>query len=261
MPSQYFMSRLPFATCTLSVLVFLCTSNPCDASIIRYNISGIGGDTCIATLDQDDSASTLSASEVYDNARAAGSEVPGGFRLGGTLRSGNTELADDLSLSGYEGGTLNTMGFSFVNYSTTGRLQQFRTRLRWYQPDTLEILGELLLNIRLTGGLGPNARAYGLFPPDFLTPFNITIQDRVLWSLLHFEPIGIDAADLGQIYGGPTNTGSSSRFLRDLTNNQTLDLGENQNLMLSLSANPIPAPATLPFIAASGIFALRRRRS
>ncbi|MBU6411834.1 MAG: hypothetical protein KGS45_00025 [Planctomycetes bacterium] len=93
---------------------------------------------------------------------------------------------------------------------------------------------------------------------DFL---NLELPASVLYSKRFSNPANFNVEDFGVLVGGPHNAGSSSRYVRDMTTGDLIDLGsENSNFALGVRVNAVPAPGVAAVATLGLIGALRRRR-
>jgi hypothetical protein len=212
----------------------------------------------VATLIDGPSLGFASVTEVYDNARddfAGGRTV-----LFGRTRTGAREVGDDLSLSAYSGTTLDSTITTIVNFSEDSELRRVRRTLRWYERSDSRLLGEVSAIVQFIVPLPPRTGGVLYDAEGLWDDFNILLQSDIYFTLQYTDPLGINVEDLGQRYGGPINTGSSSRFIRDFTLGQDIDLGDDQtNLGMAIRVNPIPGPGSIMLLATLPML-LRRRR-
>jgi hypothetical protein len=201
------------------------------------------------------------AIEGYDNFRSFISFPPGMTILDQRIRTGGREIGDDVNLIGYDGGSLNRCGTTLVNLSTENLLTRFQLTMRWYRQGDLQLLSSYTFVAGIAGGLPPNTGGLFFQRADFLTPLGITVEPNVYFTVQYSNIVGVSIDDIGQLYGGPINTGSSSRFIRDFTTGQMIDLGsDQQNLGLKIDFNPIPSPGPAALIALAAIIGTCRRR-
>jgi hypothetical protein len=197
--------------------------------------------------------------EVYDNARD--DFVGGRTVLNRRARTGGREVGDDLNLSSYSGTTLDSTIHTIVNFSQDAELRRIRSTFRWYDRADSRLLGEVSFPAQFAVPLPPETGTIIYAAEGFWDSFNITLADQIYFTLQYSEPVGIDIEDIGQLYGGPINTGSSSRFIRDFTLGQDIDLGDDQtNLGMAIRVNPVPAPATALAVMTICPWLARRRR-
>jgi hypothetical protein len=179
--------------------------------------------------------------------------------LDGTLRIGGDEIGDDLDLVRYEDGRIGTAGWSLANLSTTETIRGYFFTLRWYNRDTNQLLGAV------DGSFGNPSFPIGPGQSHVLGADlgfrNIPIAPRMSMTFQVTEVIGGTLNDVGVLTGGPNTAGSSSRFVRNFTTGQMIDLGSsNRNLGFLIYVRPIPTPSALGIFGLATVFAARRRR-
>ncbi|MDX2146909.1 MAG: hypothetical protein SFZ23_05255 [Planctomycetota bacterium] len=187
--------------------------------------------------------------------------LPGRTVLNSVLRVGRDEIGDDLNLTNYQDGFIDGMGWTIANLSTTNQITSYRERLTWIDRDTSQILGSVTYGGEpLREPIPPGARFRVDIPSSSV---RVPVRPRMYFTIQYFDVVGASVDDIGLLYGGPTTVGSSSRFIRNFTTGQDIDLGgSNQNLGFYIRVRPIPAPG----VCAAGLFAFgalatRRRRS
>ncbi|MDX2146234.1 MAG: hypothetical protein SFZ23_01830 [Planctomycetota bacterium] len=178
------------------------------------------------------------------------------------VRTGRQVFGDDLNLVGPfgPGYIIDSAGFSLANYSRTGSISALVARFRWIDRDTQTQVGQLDLNLQLVP-IGPGQRDRVRGDIGTLRFLNIPVRPRMYYTTEFLSVTGIDIADIGISYGGPIGVGSSSRFIRNFTTGQDIDLGsENQNLGYLIRTYPLPAPGSVLVLPSLALFASRRRR-
>jgi hypothetical protein len=201
------------------------------------------------------------AIEGYDNFRGSWAFPPGATNLNGRLRTGGNEVGDDIRMSVPGRGLIDRVGTTMNNFSVDGTVERFRRTWRWYNATDFTLQGELSFLVTIAGGLPPLTGGIFNQPRGFLAEFGIQVEQNVYFTVQYSEVVGVSINDIGQLYGGPINTGSSSRFIRDFTTGQMIDLGsDQQNLGLKIDFNPIPSPGAGGLLVVAGIWGLRRRR-
>jgi hypothetical protein len=194
----------------------------------------------------------------YDNYR---DQVRGGQSQRLEMYRVGSDEVGDLVVSDVGGGRLRGENFTLTHVGQTGVGTYITKRNRWYDQSG-QLIREFVFDIdmslaHLTPGLLKNYSAGDGFW-DFL---NLDLPASSYISHQWFNPIGMDAADLGQAIAGPRTIGYSSQFIRNFTTGQDIDLGSDQrNLCLAVRVDPIPSPSSLSLFAASSLLALRRRR-
>jgi hypothetical protein len=208
----------------------------------------------------DDDAQQMSRVMAYDNWTPP--PLGGSTRLPGRLRTGLDEIGDDLRLTQSTGGLVDSVGFTSAHVGTVGLLESSRVALRWYDSNANSLLGEFRFLLFYSAPIAPGLGAATGFLPGDLAFLNITIPDNAYMTVRHFDPVGIDPADVGMAFGGPHTVGSSTRFARNFTTGQDIDLGQGNNLGLYIRTVPIPAPAPAALGMILGLgFGVRRRRA
>jgi hypothetical protein len=171
---------------------------------------------------------------------------------------GTQEIGDDLVLSNCSPSFVNDLGFTLVNGSRTQGISRYRSTFRFYD-ENLTLLGVVS---EVVNTIFPPFGAASIFTSGgYFRPFNIPTAPRMFMTTQYTEVIG-DNSLVGLLYGGPVTTGSSSRFIRNFTTGQQIDLGgEDQNLGFFIDTVPIPGPGALTVMAvAMGVVGCRRRR-
>jgi hypothetical protein len=180
--------------------------------------------------------------------------------LDADYRVGGDEVGDDLVLTS-GGGIIDSAGFSMVNMSANDNLTGLRAVFRWYDSDTEQLLGSFTLNGDFPRNIVPGERIRIKGEEGTLRMFGIPVAPRMFHTTEFLEVRGIDLADVGMTYGGPHNVGSSSRFARNFTTGETIDLGgADENFGYLIRTWPVPAPGTLAAAAGAVALGFRRRR-
>lgn len=238
---------------------------PSDAAPVYHYVVGRDGR---ATLEDPASRyrngpSPQSAVEVYDNFRRPDYDPPGNTLIRGRLRTGGHEVGDDMFLDHFEGGLLDSSGFTIANMSDGETLTAVRIAFRFYEEDQVSLLGEFVVGLELGFPLPPRSAGTYRWSEGSLLDLRIPIQSEMYHSIQFSDAEGAPLADLGQLFGGPPNTGTSSRFVRDFTAGQAIDLGDEplNNLFMFVRSSPIPGIGgdSVWFCACIGV-ARRRRR-
>jgi hypothetical protein len=232
-----------------------------QADIVRSRIEWIvPGEVARTVPVSDDDPELMNRVMAYDNWTPI--NLGGQTRLTGQLRTGADEYGDDLNLVPLSGGLLDSAGFTTFNAGTTGDLERSRISLRWYDPATSTLIGEFRFMLIYSSPIAPGRGEFTGFLPGDLASLGIVVPDSVTMTVQHFDPVGIAPADLGMRFGGPNTIGSSTRFARNFTIGQNIDLGQGNNLGLFIRTVPIPAPAPAALGIILGLgFGLRRRRA
>jgi hypothetical protein len=195
---------------------------------------------------------------MYDNARPP--TRPGGRTvLDGVLRIGGDEIGDDINLERHEDGVIGPAGWSLANLSTTDTIRGYFFTLRWYNRDNNQLLGTFSSDFgNPVFPIGPG-QSHALFTD--LNDLDIRVAPRMYMTFQVTGVIGGTLNDVGVLTGGPHTAGSSSRFVRNFTTNQDIDLGsDRRNIGFLVHVYPIPTPSALATFALAAVFAVRRRR-
>lgn len=199
--------------------------------------------------------------ENYDNFRSP--EIWDGQTIfdGRFVQVGDREVGDDLVLSGYQAGIVDSAGFTRTNLSIERFMINFDLDLRFYRSSDLALLGEVLFTVVGAVPLEPGGRRFTYVEPGGLRSFGIRLDSEVFMTVKYTNVQGVRAEDVGQLVGGPINTGSSSSLYRDFTLGQNLDLGETPQANLGLSVRTVvPSPSGVGLLVATASGLLRRRR-
>jgi hypothetical protein len=219
-----------------------------DASGVRLLETTYAGDVYPAT-----------GTRSYDNWRYPGGDPPGQSLIGERLVLGNVEVGDDLLLADWQPCKVNDIGWSLCNNSATGSLTFFGATIRFYDG-SLALLGT---DTATYSGqtFRPGARALVQSSGGFYGRFNISTTQAMFMSIEFFGTVGVDPGDVGVLYGGPITFGNSSRFARNMTTGDLIDLGASPQANLGFFIDTVvPAPSAASLFAASSLLALRRRR-
>ncbi|MDX2148431.1 MAG: hypothetical protein SFZ23_13005 [Planctomycetota bacterium] len=189
--------------------------------------------------------------------------LPGRTVLNSVLRVGGDEIGDDLNLTNYQDGVLDSMGWTLVNTSSNDDIVSYGFRIRFTDSNTGEVFVDRTYPATpLPTPIPPGARLRSSFPFGSQLSFQIPVRPRMYFTIQYFDVVGASVDDIGLLYGGPTTVGSSSRFIRNFTTGQDIDLGgSNQNLGFYIRVRPIPTPGAVSFALLSLGLATRRRRS
>ncbi len=202
--------------------------------------------------------SPQSGIRAYDNWRTA---THGGVsRFRGAVRTGGDEFADDLQLVTSGPSMLSDMAWSIYNLSETATLSSYRTTIRFYD-ESMHLLGQDSYVDTIT--IGPRDGIVIYSDGGFFRPLQIPIPQQLFMSIQFSEIVGIDPADMATMAAGPRTTGYSTRYIRNLTSGQQIDLdGTDQtNLKFFIDTVSIPAPgsAAILFISILSVAGRRRR--
>lgn len=159
----------------------------------------------------------------------------------GHVRTGGDEVGDDINAVRGAGGFVDQMGYSIFNLSQTDSLTGIRRTWRFRDTEG-RLIFEASLSVVIVNPILPMT---GRRIFQFMRPGNIIVDDDFYVTLAFSQPIGADLADLGQVYGGPPAVGSSSRFYRNFTTGQNLDLGSPDSTSPT-SSRPTPSPPQPP---------------
>jgi hypothetical protein len=202
--------------------------------------------------------SPSSVVESYDNWRTADWVQPGETVYESNLRVGTRTIADDLNM--ITGGVLTSSKHSYVNLSSTQTLFEYRVSERWYSSAGTE-LQRINYRVVIVGGLPPSFRAVVFSEDGYWDFLQLALPSSFQYSRTFLETPNFDIIDIGVIVGGPHNTGSSSRYVRDMTTGDLIDLGsENSNFALGVRVIAVPTPGVAGFVTLGFIGACRRRR-
>ncbi|MDX2147809.1 MAG: hypothetical protein SFZ23_09835 [Planctomycetota bacterium] len=237
----------------LFILIFLGLTTQAQAQLEYYERRSDGN----CYLVSEPAANSAFIFEAYDNAR--GGFAGGNTVLNQTIVTGGRQVGDDLNLVGFQNQTLDSTIFTIANTSTTQALRVVTVSQRWHDEQGRQV-GRVETRGAFFPPLPPGQSRIVFDAQDFLDSFNITLRDRVFMSTQFSDPIGPDVSELGQLAGGPINTGSSSRFIRDFTRGVDIDLGSNQiNLGYAIRLNAVPSPGVAS-LGVLGLVAMSNRR-
>lgn len=237
---------------------------PSDAAPIYHYVVGRDGH---ATLEDPASwyrngPGPQSAVEVYDNFRRPDYDPPGQTLIRGTVATAGNEVGDDVTLENFTGGgILDSSGFSIANFSQSDSLSSMHIRYAWYDAGSLELRGSFVRQAVFAFPLPPRSQGFVRFEEGAFVDYAIHLEASMYYTLQWSQPEGVPLEDLGQVYGGPTNTGSSSRYIRDFTNGQMIDLQDPvNNLFMFIRESPVPGVGSSMVICFACIGAARRGR-
>jgi hypothetical protein len=203
-----------------------------------------------------DDVYTSAGQEAYDNWRRPSWVDPGNSVHSQRLRVGGTEIADDLSMQ--SSGILTSDKFSVVNMSDNDTITSFRMTDTWYDSN-----GNVILRFNYTTigyNLAAGDAAYVYDDDGFWNFLNLNLPASVMFAKRFSNAANFNVDDFGVLVGGPHNTGSSSRYVRDMTTGDLIDLGsENSNFALGVRVNVIPSPSSLALVGLVALVTRRRR--
>jgi hypothetical protein len=102
--------------------------------------------------------------------------------------------------------------------------------------------------------------AYVYDDDGFWNFLNLNLPASVMFAKRFSNAANFNVDDFGVLVGGPHNTGSSSRYDRDMTTGDLIDLGsENSNFALGVRVNVIPSPSSLALVGLVALVTRRRR--
>jgi len=210
----------------------------------------------------EDQISPAEVTENYDNWRTA---IDGGDAvLLGTHRVGNHIVADDASLVNYTGGIVTSMRRSIANMGAvgSGALLEARVTVRWYDSASQSLLRSFsYISDYSLFPVAPGTSYLSFSRDGFWDFLNVTLSPTIHWSDQYETAVGTSVDNIGFITAGPRNTGYSSRYLRDFTTGQNIDLGSDQiNLAFGIRTRNVPSPSILVSSFLFGMSAVTRRR-
>jgi len=234
-------------------------SNASDVGVLTYRTEASGVRVLESSSAGD--AYPTSGMRAYDNWRYPGGDPPGQSLIGERLTMGNIEVGDDLILANWQQSKVNDIGWSLCNNSATGTLSFFGATIRFY-TDSLVLLGTDTATYS-GQNFRPGARALVQSSGGFYGRFNIPTNQEMYMSIEFFGTVGVDPQEVGVLFGGPITFGNSSRYIRNMTTGQLIDLGADPqaNLGFFIDTVAVPAPSAASLLAASSLLALRRRRT
>lgn len=168
----------------------------------------------------------------------------------GTMRVGDMLLAEDIVTPPGLGGYVSHVRVNIINLSTTQSIS--RARFTWqFTAMSDEVLGSLTLSVGFMPPMQPGAVAYSGVD---LRWANIVVPDEFYFGFRLDQTENFDNDMIGRWYGGPTTVGSSSRFTRNFTTGEVIDMGSaDRNLFYYIETQPIPAPGALTLLAAAAV--------
>lgn len=139
-------------------------------------------------------------------------------------------------------------------------MTDYDVTFRFYDYDTMQLLDSLSIEVT-SFPLAPGQFTLTEFEPGGLRRFALDIDDHVWMTIQFTRVLGIPLNDLGQLVGGPPNTGDSSRFIRNFMTGDLIDLGDSPeaNLGMFVKTVAVPEPGCA-VVLLSPLVAGRRRR-
>lgn len=242
-----------FAGICVSSATFGAFASPRDLKIVPTS------DRRFSIIEADDDVLQQSVSMLYDN--YSDSTSFGRTFLPNTLRVGGYEIGDDVVAGGYLGGVVDSAGFSFANLSSVNTATGIDVTLRWYDFEDSVLLGEFRVDADFGSPPLPGSKWRLRFGEGFLRNLQIPVRARMFQTVQYNDIRGIDLSDVGVLTGGPTTVGSSSRFARNFTTNEQIDLGSaDENIGFFTREYFIPTPSAISVLGLGLVFAVRRRR-
>jgi hypothetical protein len=172
---------------------------------------------------------------------------------------GSDEIGDDVNLVRYEDGHISDFFRTASNVSDGNIIENFSGIYRFYNRDTMALLGSYQFGMILgSWNIQPGGSvSYGTDISDLRIP----VAPRMFVTVQYTSVLGGSFNDIGVLIGGPTTRGSSSRFVRNFTTGQDIDLGgDSRNLGYRIHVRPIPSPSALGVFGLAAVFGVRRRR-
>jgi hypothetical protein len=191
---------------------------------------------------------------MYDNLS------PGRTVLDEARSFGSDEIGDDVNLVRYEDGHIGQFFTTVANVSDGNILENFTATYKFYNKDTSALLGTFPLGLTTNPqNISPGeSRLFGID----ISFRQIPVAPRMFVTVQYTSVLGGSFNDIGVLIGGPTTRGSSSRFVRNFTTGQDIDLGgDSRNLGYRIHVRPIPSPSAIGVFGLAAIFAVRRRRA
>ncbi len=253
--------KYPMAKCTFNVILLAAASTGAWADINQYTFEvEADGRRRLVVADSSTDLGPATGTRSYDNWRDPTATPPGQSFLTRTLALGAIEYGDDLQLANWTPGKVNDIGWTFYNSSTTSRITSFGATIRFYDSG-LNLLG-VDSAIYFGQTWNPGARALTYTNGGAYRNMNIYTRESMFMSVSFFSVVGGLDSDMGVLYGGPITFGNSSRFARNMTTGDLIDLGASPQANLGFFIDTVvPAPAAASLLAASSLLALRRRRT
>lgn len=242
-----------------SIVFLACSAAACHAQPIQnLRLEWANEQHTLARAIAVDDVLDPSATWYYDNYR---DQVRGGQSQRLEMYRVGSDEVGDLVVSDVGGGRLRGERLTLGHVGQSGVGTYISKWNRWYD-DNGNLLREFLFDVDLSlSNLSPGSLKSIEAGDGFWDFLNLDLPSATFVSHQWFNPVGMDAADLGQAIAGPRTIGYSSQYIRNFTTGQDIDLGSDQrNLCLALRVDPIPSPASASLLAASSLLALRRRR-
>lgn len=175
----------------------------------------------------------------------------------GTMRVGDMLLAEDIVTPPGLGGYVSFVEANMINLSATEAITACRFTWAFYSMDGQEIASV----VRSTRFMPPIQPGWITFIGNELRWANIVVPDEFYFGFRLDQTENFDNDMIGRYYGGPTTVGSSSRFTRNFTTGEVIDMGSpDRNLFYYIETQPIPAPGALPLLLAAAATRRRVRR-
>jgi hypothetical protein len=211
----------------------------------------------------DDTPMPATGDRAYDNWRFPGASDPryrGQTSLPHKLRIGPDEVADDAFLVSWSPSIINDVAWTYSNMSLTQSITVYRATIRFYD-NKFRLLGE---DSALYSGqtTPPGSSTRVSTDGGFFQQYNFPTTQHMFISIQFSDMVNFDVNDVGILYGGPITAGDSSRFIRNLTTGEQIDLGDTPqaNLGFFIDTVPIPTPSGVVALSAAATTLTRRRR-
>lgn len=206
----------------------------------------------LAVPDPDEGPDPRNSTVAFDNRTQPAN---GGRTLfEGVMNVGSSLMGEDIIAVPRTGGYVSFAEIAVRNQSTTEWLTRVRYTFAFYGSDGTP-LGSLIFSVTIHNPIPPGGAFFFGTEMRFA---NIIVPDDFMFAFRIDQTENFNNDMIGLWFGGPVTAGSSSRFTRNLTTGEVIDMGSpDRNLIYYIETQPIPAPGALPLLLAAA--ATRRR--
>jgi hypothetical protein len=184
----------------------------------------------------------------------------GSSLIQGYLPTGFDAVGEDMVGATSQGGLVTDIGYTLANLSSTRSIRFNRIIYSFWSLDGVLIASrpfEEFFAVAIQPGQAIKIR----FGSNQFRNFNVIVPDQFYMTIQRESFDNVPASAFGVAWSTPISVGTTSRFYKNMSTGQSLDLQSEQNaLTMYVMTDPIPSPSSASLLAASTVLALRRRR-